>query len=181
MSRPEWIVNIQVPRNYGRTDLDNHVREVAQGVDLDGAGVGLLTAAQVSLFGVGEERGLRVEATAGVSHPTWAAHPASAAENEPGAPAAPGTVNIVVRMPVELGVAAAVNAVATVTEAKTQAFFERGIPGTGTPTDTVTIVWVPTSESTVEFCGPRSPWGAAIARATHDAVGDAIDRSGFLS
>ena len=111
--------------------------------------------------------------TAGVSKPTWAA-----AEAEPGQPVFPGTVNIVVRVPVKLGVSAAVNAVSTATEAKTQAFFERGIDGTGTATDTVTVVWDSAGEC-VEFCGPRSTWGAAIARATHGACNEAIDQSGF--
>ncbi|MEM7326146.1 MAG: adenosylcobinamide amidohydrolase [Actinomycetota bacterium] len=178
-STPRWIVNLQVPRDYARTDVGDHVGTVARLAGLDGPGVGLLTAASVERYGAGEERGLRVDATAGIADPTWAAAPdepqLSPARDEP---AGPGTVNIVARFPDPLEPAAAVNAIATITEAKTQAFFERDIPGTGTPTDAITVVWPTHGERPIRFCGPRSPWGAAVARATHHAVGAAIDRIG---
>ncbi len=170
-SRPRWILNVQVERGYARTDVEANIAEVAGAADLTGPGVGLLTAARVGRYGTGEERGLRVDVTAGVSHPTWAAAP-----DEHLAATAPGTVNIVARLPVALDPAAAVNAVATITEAKTQAFIERGVPGTGTATDAVTVAWTAGAGPPVRFCGPRAPWGAALARATRDAVVAAMDR-----
>ena len=64
---------------------------------------------------------------------------------------------------------ALVNAVVTATEAKTQALLERGVPGTGTASDAVCIV-CPLDGPTERFAGPRSVWGARLARATHAAI-----------
>jgi adenosylcobinamide amidohydrolase len=64
--------------------------------------------------------------------------------------------------------AALVNAVMTLTEAKTQAVLDAGFPGTGTATDSVCVA-VPLGEGEA-FAGPRSTWGARLARATYEAV-----------
>jgi adenosylcobinamide amidohydrolase len=80
-----------------------------------------------------------------------------------------GTVNIVILVPVQLSDAALVNAVATATEAKAQAIVELGHPGTGTPTDAVTVL-CPAGGPVAEYGGPRSRWGAPLARAVHAAV-----------
>ena len=61
----------------------------------------------------------------------------------------------------------------TATEAKTQALAEVGVPGTGTATDVVCIACPgPASDGTAPepYCGPRSTWGARLARAVHAAV-----------
>ncbi|MFC6882098.1 adenosylcobinamide amidohydrolase [Actinomadura yumaensis] len=81
----------------------------------------------------------------------------------------PGTVNIVVNVPVALTDGALVNAVVTATEAKTQALLEAGYPCTGTASDAVCIA-VRTDGDAEPFAGPRSEWGARIARAVHAAV-----------
>lgn len=83
-----------------------------------------------------------------------------------------GTVNIVVYVPAALGDAALVNAVATATEAKCQAIGELGLPGTGTPTDSVTVLCPAGGPAlpTEPYGGPRSTWGAPLARAVHAAV-----------
>jgi adenosylcobinamide amidohydrolase len=47
--------------------------------------------------------------------------------------------------------------------------FEAGCAGTGTPSDAVTVV-CPSAGPTEPFAGPRSPWGARLARAVHTAV-----------
>ena len=70
--------------------------------------------------------------------------------------------------PAPLGDAALVNAVVTATEAKTQALGEGGVPGTGTASDAI-VVCCPTG-STERYGGPRSLWGARLARAVHRAV-----------
>ena len=46
-----------------------------------------------------------------------------------------GTINTVIFVPMRLSDGALINAVATATEAKSQALFEAGIPATGTPSD----------------------------------------------
>jgi adenosylcobinamide amidohydrolase len=80
-----------------------------------------------------------------------------------------GTINIVVAVPVRLSEAALVNAVATATEAKVQALHEAGIRATGTASDAV-VVHCPTDGTAEPFGGPRSTFGARIARAVHAAV-----------
>ncbi|WP_018217501.1 adenosylcobinamide amidohydrolase [Salinispora vitiensis] len=96
--------------------------------------------------------------------------PAVPASAVPGADGHPvGTVNIVVYVPARLGPAALINAVATATEAKAQAIAELGVPGTGTPTDAVTVC-CPTEGPEAPYGGPRSTWGAPLARAVHRAV-----------
>jgi adenosylcobinamide amidohydrolase len=169
-----WILNIGVASDFARVDLDAYVAEVAAELELDGAGVGLLTAAHVSLVQRAAVEGAVVDATVGIGKPTWAA------DDDGGWNAyAPGTINIVVQVPVALSAAAAVNVVMTVTEAKTQALFEAGVPGTGTASDAVVIVSrthasVGASEPEA-FGGPRSLWGARIALATREAVAAGIE------
>ena len=168
--RPDWVLNIGVGSDYGRTDLAAHAAEVASDLDLGGSGVALFTAAGVERPARSTVEGVTVHATVGVSHPTWAAAPAAdgigtVAES----PAAPGTINLVIQLPVALDGGAAVNAVITATEAKTQALLEAGIDGTGTATDAVVVVWPPDAPPE-RFAGPRSPWGQRIAGAVHAAV-----------
>ncbi|MFC7275421.1 adenosylcobinamide amidohydrolase [Paractinoplanes rhizophilus] len=94
----------------------------------------------------------------------------------------PGTVNVVVWVPPRLGDAALVNAVATVTEAKTQAIRELGLAATGTATDAVCVL-CPAEGEAAEYGGPRSTWGARLARAAYRAVlrGGAINLAGTQS
>jgi adenosylcobinamide amidohydrolase len=83
----------------------------------------------------------------------------------------PGTINILVAVPVAFSDPALVNAVMTVTEAKTQALLEAGFPCTGTASDAVCVA-VREEGQAEAFGGPRSVWGARIARAVHRAVLD---------
>jgi adenosylcobinamide hydrolase len=76
-------------------------------------------------------------------------------------------------VPVPTSDAALVNAVATATEAKGQALAEAGVRGTGTSSDAVCVACRQRRVGDAEpepYGGPRSPWGARIARAVHAAV-----------
>ncbi len=160
----EWVLNIGVGSDYDRTDLSDHARDVTAELNLRGTGVAMFTAVDLSRWQRCVFDGLAVDATVGISHPTWAA------EMPPtGTPAAGGTINLMVQLPVGLDPGAAVNAVMTATEAKTQALTARGVNGTGTATDAITIVW-PTEAPTERFAGPRSRWGSRIAQAVYQAV-----------
>lgn len=201
----EWVLNAQVPAGYGRMDPARHVAEMAAAFGLTGPGTGMLTAARVTDVVEGEDGGVRAAATVGLRVPTWAAAPGGRPDREL-APATgfgtkPGTINIVVALPVPLSDAAFVNAVITATEAKTQAILEAGFEGTGTATDAICVAAPVASSAEVmppsaassgvmspsavapadvlspsavmseeSFAGPRSPWGARIARAVHMAV-----------
>lgn len=184
-----WVLNAQVPGAYSRTDPVAHLEELAASRGLVGRGVGMLTAASVTRTVRRDDEGVSVSATVGLRVPTWAASPAGTPDPElaplgpDGAaePArAPGTVNIVVAVPVPMSDAALVNAVMTATEAKTQALLEAGFPCTGTASDAICVA-VTTGEQPEVFAGPRSTWGSRIARAVHAAVhAGALDYAGFL-
>jgi adenosylcobinamide amidohydrolase len=90
----------------------------------------------------------------------------------------PGTINVVVVLPLPLIDAALVNAVVTATEAKTQAVLEAGYAGTGTASDAVCVACPRPrpGEAAEIFAGPRSPWGGRVARAVHAAVRAGADR-----
>lgn len=114
--------------------------------------------------------GVRVEATIGLRSPIWAAAPSDApARKHP----PPGTINIIAFVPVRHAEAALMNLLCTVTEAKLQALMELAVPGTGTASDAVTVL-CPLSGRAEPFGGPRSIYGAGIARAVHTAL-----RSGY--
>ncbi|MGN9778569.1 adenosylcobinamide amidohydrolase [Micromonospora sp. H33] len=170
----EWVVNATVPMSYDREDPADHLAELADQLGLDGPGVGLLTGVDVAEVVARADTGVRVWATVGLGMPVWAAAAAppevESTASEPAVLAQRvGTVNIVAYVPARLGHAALVNAVATATEAKAQALAELGVPGTGTPTDAVTIL-CPVDGPEAAYGGPRSTWGAPLARAVHAAV-----------
>jgi adenosylcobinamide amidohydrolase len=164
-----WIINAQVPHDYRRRDQQRHGAELAASADLNGAGVVMFTAVDVRDVLSREDSGIRVDATIGLTLPVWAAAPQTAGA------AAPGTINLVAQLPVRLSDAALLNALVTATEAKTQALLEAGVPGTGTASDAVTIA-CPLDGPAEPFGGPRSMWGARLARAVHAAVRAGITR-----
>jgi adenosylcobinamide amidohydrolase len=162
----EWVLNAQVPAAYARTDPAEHLRELARGLSLTGPGVGLMTAAQVTDLVQCQDEEVQAAATVGLRVPTWAAAPPGRPDPE----LAPGTINVIVALPVPLTDAAFVNAVVTATEAKAQAVLDAGFAATGTATDAICIA-APIDPGREEgFTGPRSAWGARIARAVHAAV-----------
>jgi adenosylcobinamide amidohydrolase len=161
-----WVINAQVPRTYARTDPAKHLGEIARACRLTGTGVGMLTAAQVERCTNAGDGGVSAVATVGLGVVTWAAAP----DDDPPAPVpAAHTVNLLVAVPAALTDAALVNAVLTATEAKTQALFEAGFAGTGTASDAICVA-ARESGVRVPFAGPRSEWGARLARAVHSAV-----------
>ncbi|MFD7123525.1 MULTISPECIES: adenosylcobinamide amidohydrolase [Streptomyces] len=186
-----WILNAQVPGGYPRVDPDRHLAEIAAAEGLTGPGAGLMTAADVAAYTTGHDGGVTATVTAGLGVRGWAAAPDTATgspfrpevedapgspfrpevEEAPGSAFRPGTVNIVVTLPVALSDAALVNAVATATEAKVQALLDAGLDCSGTPTDAVCVAAPePGQDGGEPFAGPRSTWGARIARAVHTAV-----------
>lgn len=164
-----WVLNMTVDEDYDRLDPDEHLRGIAGRLGLDGRGIGMMTAVDVRSHQTASEDGATVWATVGVRRPVWAADVAGRDEPESG----PGTINLIVTVPVQLSDAALVNAVATVTEAKVQALLHHGVDGTGTASDAVAVLCAADGR-VEEFGGPRSTWGARIARAVHDATSAGI-------
>ena len=162
-----WVLNATVGVDYDRPDPDAHLGEVAGALELDGPGIGMLTAVDVRDEVTSVDSGVRASVTTGITDPIWAA-----ASDAGGYPRV-GTINAVCFSPLRLGEAALVNAVATVAEAKAQALVEAGVEGTGTCTD-ATAVLCPPGGPEERYAGPRSPIGAALARAVHASVRAAI-------
>jgi adenosylcobinamide amidohydrolase len=161
-----WVLNAQVAHDYARRDTEAHVGEIAGALGLDAgrSGVGMLTAAPVAGFRAAKDGGVLVEATVGLSRPVLAAAPDEEDDSR-----SPGTINIVAVLPVSHGDAALANLLCTVTEAKVQALYDAGVAGTGTASDAVTIL-CPDGAAAEPFGGPRSTFGARLARATYEAV-----------
>ena len=165
-----WILAAQVAHGYHRTDPAGHLAGLARELGLDGPGIGMLTAVDVRLVTASREDGVAAAATVGLTDPSWAAAAdAAAAAPATGSRGAAGTVNIVAVLSRRLSRAALVNAVMTVTEAKSQALWEAGVAGTGTPSDAVAVLCAPTGPAEA-YGGPRSRYGSRLARAVHRAV-----------
>jgi adenosylcobinamide hydrolase len=166
-----WITNATVPLGYRETDPSTHAARIASACGLPaGEGAALLTGVDVRSFAVAIDVGVEVVATVGLGAITMAAAPAGAYEMW-----APGTVNVVAWVPEAVADAALVNLVATITEAKVQAFAAAGVPATGTPTDAVVVCCPavpPIDDDDHRYGGPRSTWGSRVARAAHAAVHD---------
>jgi adenosylcobinamide amidohydrolase len=158
-----WAFNAQVRSNYDRDDLATHIEELAQTFALEEEGVGMLTAARVRQRERASVEGVDAEVTTGLSHPTWAA----STDEDPSARV--GTINTVIFVPTRLSDAALINAIATATEAKSQALFEAGFSASGTPSDAVAL-FCPLDGDVERFGGPRSLWGGRIARAVYRAA-----------
>lgn len=167
-----WVLNAQVAHGYRRTDPGRHLTRLAGEAGARGIGVGLMTAADVQAYVHAEDGGTEAVATAGVRIRGWAASPAQGMP----APLGPGTINIIAAVPVPLSDSALVNAVATATEAKVQALLDAGYDCSGTPTDAVCIAarTAAPGDEVHAFAGPRSLWGARLARSVHHAVRGAL-------
>lgn len=162
-----WLLNAQVAPDYARCDVEDHLVSLAVDLGLrdDPPGVGMLTAVDVQHWRRGADGGVDAVATVGLGHPTWAAADEPVSVPSGGA----GTINVWAWVPERLTDAALVNAVATATEAKAQALGDLGVAATGTASDAVCVCCPPVGTAE-PFAGPRSTWGARLARAVHAAV-----------
>lgn len=167
-----WVLNAQVAHGYRRTDPHRHLADLARAAGMSGPGVGVMTAADVRAHRRAHDGGVEAVVTAGIAVRGWAAVPAEAVTT----PDRPGTINIILAVPAPLTDAALVNAVATATEAKVQALLSAGYDCSGTPTDAVCVAarTPDAAEDVQAFAGPRSLWGARLARAVHAAVRAAV-------
>jgi adenosylcobinamide hydrolase len=161
-----WL-NLQVARDYARTDPEAHLDAAAAG--LPGPVVGMMTAAPVAAHQLGSAGGARAVATVGVGHAL------AAAGSRPRAAPASGTVNLLVVVDQPLSDAGLAGALQTAVEAKAQALAAARVPAanadgwaTGTATDALCVACPP--GSTVPFAGPATRVGGDLARAVFDAV-----------
>jgi adenosylcobinamide hydrolase len=174
----DWVMNLTVDSDYSRYDPGAHIAQIAAGQNLAGSGIGLMTAVNVFTHTVCQSDGASVCSTVGVSRPVWARDPSEPLpKRDTRELRMPGTINLVCFVSEPLSDAALVNAIATITEAKTQALADCGIVGTGTASDAACVVCpVGTAENQDPFGGPRSYWGARLASATYEAVSTGVKK-----
>ena len=165
-----WVLNAQVPHGYDCDDPSGHLDALASAAGLIGPGTGMMTAVDVRVASTLSREEIDVDATVGVTTPQWAAEDGPAPPDRGVARVTRvGTINMVISLPQRLSDAALVNAVGTATEAKTQALWDAGVFGTGTATDAICILCPPDGPAHA-YGGPRSTWGARLARAVYRAV-----------
>lgn len=170
-----WVLNAQVRPGYARMDPAEHLAELAAAQGLSGPGVGLMTAAEVDDCTRAEDGGVSAVVTTGIGVALWAADPAAAPVEY-----RPGTINILAVVPAAVADGGLVNLLATAAEAKVQALLDAGYDCSGTPSDAVCVAVRSASDEgpADPFGGPRSFWGARLARAVYRAVraGAELDR-----
>lgn len=177
LTRARHVLNMRVDNEYSSLAPWVDLTAMARELGIREPFVGLMTAARLERAGVVVERDAQVAAAAFAS--VGISRPVAAGVTEVVQTTAPGTINIILALDANLSVAAAVNAVITVTEAKTLALVEAGVraphggPASGTATDAVVVASTGRGPL-VEFTGPVAPAGALIARTVRQAVQQAL-------
>lgn len=171
------ILNRHVDKGYNAPDPAAELRAFARRRGIADPFVGLMTAVHLdetraALLHDGDlvvaaliTAGVRNATAAGLSHPyTWT----------------PGTINVILLTDANLSPAALVNAVITVTEAKTALLGERqvrtadGYAATGTSTDAVVVACTGRGPR-LDYAGPATPVGWLIGRCVRQALKEALD------
>lgn len=172
------IVNLHVPKNHPCTDPAGDVVRFCRRRGIPEPCVGLLTAASTekARLAVESANGVRVLAvvTVGLSNLVDSGRSPLAGWH-------PSTINTIVVLDADPAPAALVNAVITVTEAKTMSLVAAGIrcgdgqPASGTSTDAV-VVGATGRGPRNRFGGPVSELGWVVARAVRSAVDEGVQR-----
>lgn len=190
--RARDIVNMHVDDMPPGTNPEDELAAYAARLGIDGPFVGVMTAAktQYAQVAAAARDGLTVAAvvsvglsnttSAGVSDPVIGAPGVSDpvdAGSDAGDPGviAPGTINVIVLVDGRLTPAALVNAVITVTEAKTMILGEwqvrtpEGQLASGTSTDAVVVATTGRGPA-LSYAGPATTIGWLAARTTRQAI-----------
>jgi adenosylcobinamide amidohydrolase len=178
LAQARAIVNVHVPKGFREGDCRSTLTEFTQGRGIPPPYVGLLTAAFTEKAQVVTEQGGDVTAlavaTVGLSNPVSAGITEAQRWQ-------PSTINAILVVDATLDVAALVNLVVTVTEAKALALAEAGVrsldgqAASGTSTDAV-VVAATGRGARHAFGGPASALGAVAARAMRRALVAGIHR-----
>jgi len=181
------VLNLRVDANLPGEALrlpfpEASLREYCAANGWTGPAFGMMTAASMKSLRTArlEENGLAVLAavTAGLTNARCAGDPAECRDFPETPP--PGTINIIVALAASLPPAALVEAVITITEAKTAVLRDMGItsrttglPATGTGTDAVAVVALGGRETA--YCGKHVLAGELTARAVMQALAASLE------
>lgn len=174
--RVRSLVHLEVPLSYDSDRPARDLRAAAGALALVGPTIGLMTAvdlAETQLVAArAEEADVRALITVGLRN---AARP-----GEP-APAAPGTINIILLCDRRLAEGAAVELAMLATEAKAAAMVEAGIrtsggrAASGTSTDAIAILWRHASGREIRHAGSATELGSVVGRIVDAAVRHAVE------
>lgn len=175
------IINHQVPKDYDHVDPKGLLIKVAGKLGLPKPVVGLMTAANIRNVAVTMERyqDLTVSAliTAGLSYP------ATAGDTVTLAPRNPGTINIILLVDGNLNDGCMVDAVKTITEAKSVTLrnldvksYLSGEAASGTITDSLGVACTGRGES-IKYAGTGTKLGELIGKSVRKSVREALQRS----
>ncbi len=166
-----------VDKDYNHPNPRIHLEQIAAEQKLPPPSIGLITAAKLEHTGFSklDYHGLQVCAlvTAGISNAT------TAGVSPPAPLTKPGTINIVVLTDAQLSAPALVNAVITITEAKTDCLHRleirtsQGELASGTSTDTVVVAHTGEGFS-LPYAGPATEIGWLVGRAVREALTKAL-------
>nr|MDO8079755.1 bifunctional adenosylcobinamide hydrolase/alpha-ribazole phosphatase CbiS [Candidatus Freyarchaeota archaeon] len=170
---------LQVPKDYNSEQPEEELRNLVNELKLGNKTVGLMTAAQLrKVLTVTQQtlEALHVTTviTAGTSNALVAGeNPFNLKGEERGKP---GTINIIAFINKALTDGALVNAVITITEAKSVALRNLGFNAGGTTTDSVVVV-CPTEGEKLKYAGTGTDIGILLSRAVRDAVIESLTKA----
>jgi adenosylcobinamide hydrolase len=172
LSSVQHILNIRVRRGYTCREPAADVRALAGELGIGEPFIGMMTAVALDTTQCVVERDAQTTVVAIVT--IGVGNAVAAGVTLPATPG-PGTINAIIVVDAHMSEAARVNAVLTVTEAKTLALVEVGVraphggPASGTSTDAIVIASTERG-AIAEYAGPIAPLGALMARAMRRAV-----------
>lgn len=183
----DGALNVSVPREFDRTDLESYVARRRERAGFPGDGPALLTGVDVAHARGSRSGDVTVVATAGLSNPATLAVADStpAGGGRPNAPAGPadeesddgspppGTVNLLVGTTRSLQDGTLATLLATAVEAKT-ATLDALAGFTGTTSDAVAVGCAPAGEPAA-FAGSATPLGEATRACVRDAIRASLD------
>ncbi|MCS4540865.1 MAG: phosphatidylglycerophosphatase A [Euryarchaeota archaeon] len=169
------IVNCQVPKNFEHKNPKEYLIQKLKKLKLNEPIVGLMTAANIKNVSIVRKTIKNTSVvsfvTAGLSNPATAGKPSQAKV---------GTINIITLIDGNLTNSALVEAVKTITEAKSVALFELDVRNkkdfaSGTTTDAV-VVGCTGKGQFFEYCGIGTNIGYATASTAREGVKQGIER-----
>jgi adenosylcobinamide hydrolase len=174
------VLILQVPKDYNSERPEEELRDLINKLKLGNNTVGLMTAAKVRKVLTVTHQTLEnllvtVIITAGTSNALVAGEtPFNLKKGEEGGSS--GTINIIAIIDKALTDGALVNAVITVTEAKSLALRNLGFDAGGTTTDSVVVV-CPTEGEKLKYAGIGTEVGVLLSRAVRDAIVESLTKA----
>ncbi|MEM2145931.1 MAG: bifunctional adenosylcobinamide hydrolase/alpha-ribazole phosphatase CbiS [Candidatus Jordarchaeaceae archaeon] len=174
------VLILQVPKDYHSDRPEEELKELIKELKLEEKTIGLMTAAEIrKVLTVTHQsyEGLHVTViiTAGTSNALIAGEKTFTLKNIE--ESSLGTINIVALIDKALTDGALINAIITITEAKSIALRNLGFNASGTTTDSV-VVACSTEGEKLKYAGTGTEIGFLLSRAVRDALVESLKKAG---